>query len=68
MTDLDNFNTVQHYAAWSFPCYRKFNCPKRHIIVDKTEPPPGSENGQMLGFSIGKKLAFENKLLNHSEY
>ena len=60
MTDLDDFNTVQQYAAWSFPCYRKFNCPKRHIIVN-TETPEQNQNGGVItqGFSIGKKYALK---------
>ena len=52
MTDLEDFNTVQQYAAWSFPCYRKFNCPKRHIIVNTEAPDTDTANILKNGFSM----------------
>ena len=57
MTDIsDQFNTI-NFAAWSFPCYRKFNCPKRHreaIDIATTE-----KNNNNVDANPIKYLAFE---------
>ena len=49
MTEIEDFNTV-HYAAWHYPCYRSFNCPKRGPGANLVEVTTTGPTLQKAGF------------------